>query len=204
MVAQYNYDALVNRKDNGGAWWDIALDLVSIGFSIADVAMHPTDPWAWVGLGADIACTAVPFISGGGTVVRAATKVDDVIDATKAVSKVDDVVDVAKPAGLLVSVPDLSKGINNSGRLFGNVDVPINYTQKVIDQMGNINDLNHSFPILIDNSINFGISKPLVGGDKIIRNYIEIPGSINHKEGVFEYIIEPNGSCNHRYFRNFK
>ena len=86
----------VNRKDNGGAWWDIALDLVSIGFSIADVAMHPTDPWAWVGLGADIACTAVPFISGGGTVVRAATKVDDVIDATKAVSKVDDVVDTTK------------------------------------------------------------------------------------------------------------
>ena len=137
----------VNRKDNGGAWWDIALDLVSIGFSIADVAMHPTDPWAWVGLGADIACTAVPFISGGGTVVRAATKVDDVIDATKAVSKVDDVVDVAKPAGLLVSVPDFSKGINNSGKLLDRTEILNDFrlNQKALSDLGKEIDRNAKY-----------------------------------------------------------
>ena len=83
----------VNRKDDGGAAWDVVLDIVSLGFSIGDVACNPEDPWAWVGLGVDIACTIVPFVSGGGTAVRAATKVDDVVDAGKAVDKVDDVVD---------------------------------------------------------------------------------------------------------------
>ena len=86
----------VNRKDEGGTAWDIVLDIVSLGFSIGDVACNPDDKWAWVGLGVDIACTIVPFVSGGGTIVRAATKVDDVVDVTKTVSKVDNVVDTTK------------------------------------------------------------------------------------------------------------
>ena len=125
----------VNRKDNGGAWWDIALDLVSIGFSIADVAMHPTDPWAWVGLGADIACTAVPFISGGGTVVRAATKVDDVIDAGKAVDKVDDVVD---------SVNDVNRMVENINGTAGKIDFYITPNGEAIPAARTDFDLNLS------------------------------------------------------------
>ena len=36
------------------------------------------------------------------------------------------------------------------------------------------------------------------------RNLIELPGSINNTPGIFEYIIEPNGMCNHRYFRKLR
>lgn len=45
---------------------------------------------------------------------------------------------------------------------------------------------------------------PLVGGDGIARKLIQIPGAINNKPGVFEYIIGPNGWCNHRYFNQTK
>lgn len=41
----------------------------------------------------------------------------------------------------------------------------------------------------------------LIGGDKITRTKIEIPGSYRGKEGVFQYIIEPDGiTCNHHLF----
>ena len=36
------------------------------------------------------------------------------------------------------------------------------------------------------------------------KNIIELPGSINKTLGIFEYIIEPNGICNHRYFKKLR
>jgi hypothetical protein len=51
---------------------------------------------AWVGLAADVVSLIVPFATGGGAIVKAATKADDVVDAVKTVNKVDDVVDTGK------------------------------------------------------------------------------------------------------------
>ena len=59
--------------------------------------------------------------------------------------------------------------------------------------MSNVNDLNHSFPTLIDSMVDLKAGKPFMGGDVIMRWKIEIPGSINKRSGIFEYIIEPNG-----------
>ena len=42
------------RKDDGGMFWDTIFDAVSICFSVADVICNPDDPWAWVGLAADV------------------------------------------------------------------------------------------------------------------------------------------------------
>ena len=48
------------------------------------------------------------------------------------------------------------------------------------------------------------VSKPSsgAGGDGVVRLEVEIKGGNKKKEGVFEYIIEPDGkTVNHRLFR---
>lgn len=59
----------------------------------------------------------------------------------------------------------------------------------------------HSFPESVDAFGADGKVTSLIGGDKITRTKIEIPGSYRGKEGVFQYIIEPDGiTCNHHIF----
>ena len=86
----------VMREDSGGYFWDTAFDVVSLCFSVADVIKNPDDPMAWLGVAADVASLVIPCVSGGGALVRAATKTDDVVDAVKAVSNLDEVADAGK------------------------------------------------------------------------------------------------------------
>lgn len=162
----------VMRKDNGGEFWDTIFDAISPVTSIVDVATNPTDPMAWAGLAADVACTLVPGLTGGGVIVKAVSKADDVVDVVKTAKKV--------------------------------TDKSIKYTDKVIKQMDNVKDLNHAFSPLVDTMVDMRKAKPLKGGDGIVRKVVELPGTINGKEGVFEYIFDPTGWCNHRFFKEFK
>ena len=88
----------VMRVDVGGEFWDTVFDVVSLVTSVAEVIVNPTDPMAWAGLAADVVCTVTPGLTGGGTLVRAASKADDVVDAVRAVDRVDDVVDTVNIA----------------------------------------------------------------------------------------------------------
>ncbi|MCZ6104403.1 hypothetical protein [Campylobacter ureolyticus] len=40
-----------------------------------------------------------------------------------------------------------------------------------------------------------------IGKDGVKRTKIEISGSYKNQDGVFEYIIEPDNTINHRFFR---
>jgi len=70
--------------------------------------------------------------------------------------------------------------------------------------MNNAADLNHAFPSVIDTFVDINSGRPLKGGDGIMRILIELPGSVNNTPGIFEYIIEPNGMCNHRFFKELR
>lgn len=89
----------VMRVDNGGEFWDTVFDVISLCVSVVDVVKNPDDPWAWVGLAADVVSLAVPFATGGGLIVDAATKADDVVDFAKSVDKTFDVVDTFTDTG---------------------------------------------------------------------------------------------------------
>jgi len=106
----------VMRRDDGGMFWDTVFDVVSLCFSVADVIKNPDDPWAWVGLAADVVSLVVPFATGGGTIVRAATKVDDVVDTVKAIDKAADVADAIGDAGRIANkidtVNDIAKSVD--------------------------------------------------------------------------------------------
>lgn len=105
------------RVDNGGEFWDTVFDVVSLCFSVVDVIKNPDDPWAWVGLAADVVSLAVPFATGGGSVVKAVSKADDVVDlaksADRAMDAIDTVSDIGKVAGKVDDVGDTVKAAQN-------------------------------------------------------------------------------------------
>ena len=80
----------VMRVDNGGEFWDTVFDVISLCASVVDVVKNPDDPWAWVGLAADVVSLAVPFATGGGLLVDAITKSDNFVDFAKSFDKVKD------------------------------------------------------------------------------------------------------------------
>ena len=55
----------VNRTDADGEFWDTFFDIVSLGFSIVEVAANPSDPMAWIGLAGDVV-DLIPFVTGVG------------------------------------------------------------------------------------------------------------------------------------------
>ena len=88
----------VARIDRSGHFWDTVFDIISLGASIVEVCVNPTDPWAWAGLVGD-AIDLVPFVTGIGEVTRAAKAVDKVTDTVqiaKAVDLSEDAVDIVK------------------------------------------------------------------------------------------------------------
>ena len=184
----------VNRNDDGGMFWDTIFDVVSLVVSVVEVVANPTDPWAWAGLVGD-AIDLIPFVSGVGEVTRAVKTTSKVVD------KVNKAVDALSTARKVDKITD---GLNTAHKFSDFVDNTsdgIKYTDKVIKQMSNASDINHSFPVLIDSMVDLKMGKPFTGGDGIMRWKVEIPGSVNNRSGIFEYIIEPNGMCNHRFFR---
>ena len=59
----------------------------------------------------------------------------------------------------------------------------------------------HSFP---ESALAFqdaGTVTPLTGGDGVVRDFLKIPGQYRGKDGVFEFIKEPDGKINHRLFK---
>ncbi len=104
----------VNYTDGSGNFFDTIFDVISIGFSIADVIANPTDPWAWAGLAGDL-IDLVPFVSGVGETVKAIGTVADVVDV------VDDVRDAAKVVDAIDDIHDTGKivdGITDAGDSF--------------------------------------------------------------------------------------
>jgi len=83
----------VKYVDPTGNWIDTVIDIASIGWDIKSIAQNPKDWKNWAALGADVVCAAIPFVVGGGLLVKAASKGDDVI---RIVGKVDDVNDIHK------------------------------------------------------------------------------------------------------------
>jgi hypothetical protein len=73
------------------------------------------------------------------------------------------------------------------------------YTEKVKGQMQSGD--HHGFPDIVDNYGGYGTTRSVPGGDGVTRTWIEIPGAYDGKSGIFQYIIEPDGTTvNHRDF----
>jgi hypothetical protein len=72
------------------------------------------------------------------------------------------------------------------------------YTDKVLEQIKSGDD--HAFPALIDTIPTMRDTSMVAGGDGIVRMHVKLPGKIGGSAGTFHWIIEPDGSINHRFF----
>ena len=121
----------IMRKDEGGMYWDTVFDAISLAFSIVDVVNNPDDPWAWVGLAADVVSLVVPFATGGGAIVDIASKADDVIDL------VDNCGDMIKAADNAIEAIDtgldISRQIDNGLDVAKSIDNGLDSLNKVDD-----------------------------------------------------------------------
>jgi hypothetical protein len=75
----------------------------------------------------------------------------------------------------------------------------IKYSDKIINEF-DMGLADHCFPWEVDNYGADGVVTLQKGGDGIIRLRVDIYGSYNGVNGKFDYIIEPDGSCRHRWF----
>ena len=82
----------VIHQDTSGNVAETVLDFISLGMSIADVALNPADPWAWLGLIGDVADVAIPFVGGIGETVKLCGAVQDTTDVISGAKKVKSIV----------------------------------------------------------------------------------------------------------------
>ena len=82
----------VSRKDENGEAFETVFDIVSLGFSIAEVATNPYDVGAWLGLIGDT-IVLVPIVTGVGEAIRGVRFVDNAgntLEIARAVDFTDD------------------------------------------------------------------------------------------------------------------
>ena len=100
--------------DPSGHWIETVFDLISLGASVVEVVINPTNPWAWAGLVGD-AVDLLPFVTGLGEGIR----------ATKMVKYADDVIDASYDTIKFVKAADMVDDFSDGGtmlRRVGNLD----------------------------------------------------------------------------------
>jgi hypothetical protein len=89
--------------------------------------------------------------------------------------------------------------IKNDARKANDFFEGTKYTNKVKGQMKQ--DDYHSFPESVKGFQDSRKISKLNGGDGVVRDKLEIPGSYRGQDGRFEFIKEPDNTINHRLFR---
>ena len=96
----YCANSPVTHVDPAGNALETIFDLLSLGASIAEVAVNPADPWAWVGLIGDLADVAIPCVGGLGE-LKGAGAIDDSLDLAKMTENTLKVISAAAEAASL-------------------------------------------------------------------------------------------------------
>ena len=101
----YGLNNPVKFADPTGHWVETALDIAGIAYDIYEINRDGLNWVNGIALAADVACAVLPVAAGGGMLVRALSKTDEVVDvaravgaASDAVAHSDEVVDAARLA----------------------------------------------------------------------------------------------------------
>jgi len=170
--------------DPNGEAWETIFDIISLGFSIVDVISNPDDGWAWAGLAGDV-IDFIPFVTGVGEVLKSAGAAYKTADLVVDTAKATKAVDIATS-----SVKNVAKKIANADRVGSALKKK---------------DIYHrAAGYLTEEQLSKGVVEYIIGGDNITRTMLKVEGEIDGVKGVFEYILEPNGTVSHQLFRTSK
>ena len=104
----------ISRKDDGGEFWETVFDVISLGVSVVEVCINPSDPWAWAGLIGDT-IDLIPFVTGVGEVIRSIKTIDRATDTVQIAKAIDFTEDAAN----IVKALDRSSGFTKSTARLG-------------------------------------------------------------------------------------
>ena len=155
--------------DKNGHAFETVFDLISLGASVVDVVLNPTDLWAWAGLAGDLADVVIPFVGGIGEAVDAMKLVGDVVEG------VDNVADAAKAMKQSVSsATGAYEIVYKSGK---------NYVGKGPFSRAITSALDHAKPNKLNN----------FAGDEVVS--ITWKKAANDREAfISEYLMQVNGN----------
>ena len=120
----------VTRKDDNGNAAETVWDIISLGTSIAGVAVNPSDPWAWAALIGDTIDVAIPFFGGTGEIIKGFKAVADALHAAEAAN---DLLQLTKSS--VETITELSSGLPK-----GDTCVYVSYKDDTIEHVGITND----------------------------------------------------------------
>lgn len=89
-------------------------DVISLGVSVVEVCINPSDPWAWAGLIGDT-IDLIPFVTGVGEVIRSIKTIDRATDTVQIAKAIDFTEDAAN----IVKALDRSSGFTKSTARLG-------------------------------------------------------------------------------------
>ena len=107
MFAYCNNNPIA-RLDSDGEAFETVFDVVSLGFSIAEVAANPYDPMAWIGLAGDVV-DIIPFVTGVGETIRGIRFIDKAGNTLEIARATDFSSDAVKAMGKLDNVNGFTK-----------------------------------------------------------------------------------------------
>ncbi|MBR7163410.1 MAG: hypothetical protein IKD21_00345, partial [Clostridia bacterium] len=126
----------VVRKDTCGDIWETVFDVISLGASIVEVCINPSDLMAWAGLAGDVA-DLIPIVTGVGETVRAIKVTSKVADkATDAIDAVSDANKVVKKSTKNIRSTAVKKAWKNEASLVQSTGIGTrNWTKLEVDEL---------------------------------------------------------------------
>ncbi|MBI4760291.1 MAG: AHH domain-containing protein [Chloroflexi bacterium] len=113
----------IRNTDPTGHWIESVVDIAFIAYDIYDISQNGLNWENGLSLAADVAGLALPFVTGGGLLVRAATHADDV---AKAINTADNIIDTANAIDNAIDAGNAADNLADGIKLAN--DVPCSFS----------------------------------------------------------------------------
>ena len=138
MFAYCNNNPVIYQDPTGEAV-DTVFDVVSLAFSVAEVAANPGDPWAWAGLSGDLVDVLLPFVGGVGEAIKglkAAGYADEVAEAVTTLATTGSAASRGRRGEILADI------LSGKGKSIININnrvrIPDRLTNGVLSEVKNV------------------------------------------------------------------
>jgi len=102
--------------DPTGHWVESIIDIISIGYDLYDISQHGLNWENGLALVADVGSLALPVVTGGGMLVRAAGHGDEALDAARGINAAVNVAQAANQADNIVDAVNAAKRLAEIGQ----------------------------------------------------------------------------------------
>ena len=162
--------------------------LAALGQKIGDTVEEEGIAYSISYVAADVAIQVL--LSKGLSEVKNVSKADDLVDVARTVDTLDDTVKIADELTDAVKTVEKLDGVMEGNSRIIDINNPV--LDNIRTGSALKGDSLHAFNDIIDNYVGDATKFEFVGGDGIERTLYQIGGSLNGKQGIFEWIVDPD------------